>query len=142
MLGLTNMVVKYAVGKWGVGVVFWRRGIDVSLRNMSKYHINMDIKKDNGYEWRFTGVFEEAHSDQKHKTGQDLRDMMVRPTKPWLCAGDFNEILFTPEEGSRQKCQAKASFVSIGLIPTGIDKCNTKIMIATIRDPNLFRVEN
>lgn len=59
MLGLTNMVVKYAVGKWGVGVVFWRRGIDVSLRNMSKYHINMDIKKDDGYEWRFTGVYEE-----------------------------------------------------------------------------------
>jgi hypothetical protein len=36
----------------------------------------------------------------------------------------------------------KASFVSIGLIPTGIDKCNTKIMIGTIRDPDLFRVEN
>jgi hypothetical protein len=36
----------------------------------------------------------------------------------------------------------KASFVSIGLIPTGIDKCNTKIMIDTIRDPDLFRVEN
>jgi hypothetical protein len=36
----------------------------------------------------------------------------------------------------------QASFVSIGLIPTGIDKCNTKIMIDTIRDPDLFRVEN
>jgi hypothetical protein len=36
----------------------------------------------------------------------------------------------------------EASFVSIGLIPTEIDKCNTKIMIDTIRDPNLFRVEN
>jgi hypothetical protein len=36
----------------------------------------------------------------------------------------------------------KASFVSIGLIRTGIDKCNTKIMIDTIRDRDLFRVEN
>jgi hypothetical protein len=36
----------------------------------------------------------------------------------------------------------KALFVSIGPIPTGIDKCNTKIMIDTIRDPDLFRVEN
>jgi hypothetical protein len=36
----------------------------------------------------------------------------------------------------------KASFVSIGLIPTGIDKCNTKIMIDTIRDQDLFRVDN
>jgi hypothetical protein len=37
---------------------------------------------------------------------------------------------------------SKASFVSIGLIPTGIDKCNTKIMIDIIRYPDLFRVEN
>jgi hypothetical protein len=26
------------------------------------------------------------------------------------------------------------------MIPTGIDKCNNKIMISTIRYPNLFRV--
>jgi hypothetical protein len=41
-----------------------------------------------------------------------------------------------------EKKMHKASFVSIGLTPTGIDKCNTKIMINTIRDPDLFRVEN
>jgi hypothetical protein len=33
-------------------------------------------------------------------------------------------------------------FVSTGFITTGIDKCNKKIMIATIRDTDLFRVEN
>jgi hypothetical protein len=42
----------------------------------------------------------------------------------------------------RSALQVQASFVSIRLIPTGIDKCNTKIMIDTIRDPDLFRVEN
>jgi hypothetical protein len=42
----------------------------------------------------------------------------------------------------RSALQVQASFVSIGLIPTGIDKCNMKIMIDTIRDPDLFRVEN
>jgi hypothetical protein len=36
----------------------------------------------------------------------------------------------------------KASFVSTGSIPNGIDKYNKKIMIVTIRDPDLFRVEN
>jgi hypothetical protein len=37
---------------------------------------------------------------------------------------------------------SQASFVYIGLIPIGIDKCNTKIMIDTVGDPDLFRVEN
>jgi hypothetical protein len=36
----------------------------------------------------------------------------------------------------------KASFISTGLIPTGIDKYNKEIMTATIRYPDLFRVEN
>jgi hypothetical protein len=36
----------------------------------------------------------------------------------------------------------KASFISIGLIPTGIDKCNTKIMIKTKIDLDLFWVKN
>jgi hypothetical protein len=36
----------------------------------------------------------------------------------------------------------KASFVSTGSIPNGIDKYNKKIMIVTVRDPDLFRVEN
>jgi hypothetical protein len=36
----------------------------------------------------------------------------------------------------------KASFVSTGSIPIGMDKYNKKIMIVIIRDPDLFRVEN
>jgi hypothetical protein len=39
-------------------------------------------------------------------------------------------------------CPIKASFVSTGSIPIGMDKYNKKIMIGTIRDPDLFRVEN
>jgi hypothetical protein len=36
----------------------------------------------------------------------------------------------------------QASFVFTGSIPIGMDKYNKKIMIVTIRDPDLFRVEN
>jgi hypothetical protein len=36
----------------------------------------------------------------------------------------------------------KASFVSMGSIPIGMDIYSKKIMIVTIRDPDLFRVEN
>jgi hypothetical protein len=38
--------------------------------------------------------------------------------------------------------QVKASFVSTGSIPIGMDKYNKKIMIVILRDPDLFRVEN
>jgi hypothetical protein len=37
-----------------------------------------------------------------------MRDMIESVAKPWLCVGDFNEILFSHEkEGGREKSQAK-----------------------------------
>jgi hypothetical protein len=49
-----------------------------------------------------------------------------------LIGGKESWIDFEPTE---------ASFVSTGSIPIGMDKYNKKIMIVTIIDPDLFRVE-
>lgn len=38
-------------------------GIDVTLRNYSKYHIDMDIQEDDGRVWRFTGVYGEPQAN-------------------------------------------------------------------------------
>lgn len=77
------------------------------LRNVSKYYIDVDIKADDGFEWRFTGIYGESHSDQKHKTWTVLRDLHAQEAKPWMCARDFNEVLFQHEkEGGRPKSQA------------------------------------
>jgi hypothetical protein len=43
---------------------------------------------------------------------------------------------------SEKKQFLEASFVSMGSIPIEMDKYNKKIIIVTIRDPDLFRVEN
>jgi hypothetical protein len=73
---------------------------------MSQYIIDVDVKEDNGFEWRFIGVYGEAQADRKHRTWQQLKDLYVDPAKPWMCAGDFNEILFSHDkEGGRQRSQ-------------------------------------
>jgi hypothetical protein len=41
-----------------------------------------------------------------------------------------------------RRSTTEPSFVSTGSIPIGMDKYNKKMMIVTIRDPDLFRVEN
>lgn len=57
MLGLTNVLVQEggAGGAgWGGGIaVFWRRGIDVTLRKMSQYYIDVDVREEDG--WRSFG---------------------------------------------------------------------------------------
>jgi hypothetical protein len=40
----------------------------VTLRGMSQYYIDVEVKEDDGFRWRFTGVYGEAQSDLKHRT--------------------------------------------------------------------------
>jgi hypothetical protein len=56
------------------------------------------VKGEDGFLWRFTGVYGESHHNQKHKMWEDLRELRVTPTKPWLCAGDFNKVLVADEK--------------------------------------------
>lgn len=78
----------------------------MKLWNFSKYHIDMDVKEEDGREWRFTGVYGEPQMDLKFRTWQTLRSLTSAPVKAWLLAGDFNEILFAHEkEGGRQRSQ-------------------------------------
>jgi exonuclease III len=82
MLGLTNMLVHDCGGQGGGIAVLWRRGVDVSLRTMSKYHIDMDIKGTNGGSWRFTGLYGEPHHDHKYKTWITMRNLISYPAVP------------------------------------------------------------
>jgi hypothetical protein len=63
-----------------------------------------------------------------------------QPTEQARCGWLMGVVAaFQVPDGRRR---LPASFVSTGSIPIGMDKYNKKIMIVTIRDPDLFRVEN
>ncbi|WVZ54654.1 hypothetical protein U9M48_005419 [Paspalum notatum var. saurae] len=70
----------------------------LNLNSMSKYHIDMDVEEANGSVWRFTGFYGEPRTDQRDRAWDTLRGLNVTPVKPWLCAGDFNEILVNEEK--------------------------------------------
>jgi hypothetical protein len=67
-LGLTNMVAKDSVGASSGLAVFWRKGIDLTVKSMSKYHIDMVIKEEEDFEWRFSGIYGESRSEEKEET--------------------------------------------------------------------------
>ncbi|KAJ1260516.1 hypothetical protein BS78_10G238300 [Paspalum vaginatum] len=111
ILGLANCLTQDGDGQGGGIALFWRNGIDVSLRNLSKYHIDVDVKEGRGVSWRFTGVYGESRADQKDKTWRTLTGLISNPVMPWVCGGDFNEVLFSYEkEGGvprSQRCMDK-----------------------------------
>jgi exonuclease III len=49
-LGLPNMIVKDCEGRSGGLALFWRQGINVSLRWMGRMHIDVDVEEEDGFQ--------------------------------------------------------------------------------------------
>lgn len=51
---MTNMVAKDSGGASCGPAVFWKKEVDLTIKSMSQYHIDMVIKEEGAFEWRFT----------------------------------------------------------------------------------------
>lgn len=61
--------------------------------------------------WCLTGIYGFANPAKKGDTWALLRQLHSRPSLPWLCVGDFNELLWSHEKcglGPRSENQMKA----------------------------------
>ncbi|XP_044399391.1 elongation factor 1-alpha-like isoform X1 [Triticum aestivum] len=99
-LGLANMVA-WKDESSGRGVaLFWRRGLDVSLRSYGRRHVDVDIVREDGMIWRLTGVYGESAMERKKETWKLMRILKQQHQngRPWLCLGDFNEVLTSSEK--------------------------------------------
>lgn len=103
---MTNMAVHKCKGRGGGLALFWKRGLEAELHNMSSFHIDVEVKEADGFKWRFTGVYGEAHAYQKGLTWRLMRNLHNQMSMPWICAGDFNEILDSHEkQGGQDRAQ-------------------------------------
>lgn len=64
ILNMPNLVVKNCKGLSGGLALFWRSEVDLSVKSLSKYHIDAVIKEDGG-EWRFTGIYGEPKVEER-----------------------------------------------------------------------------
>jgi hypothetical protein len=98
LLSMPNLAAKNCKGYSEGLALFWRRGIEVIVKSLSKYHIDALVQEENGVEWRLTGIYGELKMEEKAKTWRLLRLLHNQYNKPWICMGDFNEILFDCEK--------------------------------------------
>lgn len=108
VLGMSGMVVQRCEGKRGGLALMWKRHINAKLHNFSRYHVDMEITKQDGYKWCFAGIYGEPATDKKEKTWKLMRILNQQLKLPWLCAGDFNEILYAHEKKRRTSTQSEA----------------------------------
>jgi hypothetical protein len=71
-LGRTNILCRPSEGRSGRIALFWRTGVDVSLKSMSKYFTDVEVGR-GANRWRFTGIYGDPRSDKDELTWKALR---------------------------------------------------------------------
>lgn len=72
------------------------------MESSSLNHIDVTINKNTKAAWRFTGFYGEPGTYKQHESWDLLHLLHKQNSLPWLCAGDFNEIIKkTKKQGGR-----------------------------------------
>ncbi|KAL5759510.1 hypothetical protein ACOSQ2_018348 [Xanthoceras sorbifolium] len=91
-------------GKSGGLLLLWRREWDVSVLSFSQGHIDARITMDDGVMWRFSGFYGNPNPRDRDSSWELLRRLRLVDQLPWVCGGDFNEILSLSEkQGGSEK---------------------------------------
>ena len=79
-------------------VMFWKKDLDLQVMSSSHNHIDALINRGKENGWRFTGFYGAPETQLRWKSWDLLRDLNNRFSVPWLCRGDFNELLKSHEK--------------------------------------------
>jgi hypothetical protein len=114
------------VGRSGGLALFWKLDIPVQIQNYSRRHINVVINSGSvGKESKFTGFHGHAELIHRPTSWALLRHLSGFAPEPWLCVGDFNEIISNFEKSNlslrppRQMQEFKQALVDGNLADLG-----------------------
>jgi hypothetical protein len=100
-LGFKGMFVVEPVGRSGGLVLFWKDDHMLEIQNYTRRHINAVVKEeDSRSAWKLTCFYGHPVTAKRHESWALLEHLRQFQPQPWMCVGDFNEIL-TPEEKTR-----------------------------------------
>ena len=86
------------VTRGGGLALFWKKDVELSVENSSLNYINAIINKGRENSWRFTGFYGFPETRNHLESWIKLRWLHQKFSLPWICAGDFNEILKSHEK--------------------------------------------
>ena len=85
-------------GRGGGLALLWRGGVKVWVDSFSKYYIDSIVDGNLESAWRLTGFYGEPNTNHRFEGWNKLRMLNSKPKLPWVCFGDFNELLEVEEK--------------------------------------------
>lgn len=95
--GFDNCYAVSSDGRSGGLAMYWNNNLGMELIHFSQYHIDMKVSETGKEKWRLTCIYGEAQRHLRHKTWDLLKFLSTESDLPWICVGDYNEVL-RPEE--------------------------------------------
>ena len=95
---LANLFVVPRHNLGGGLALFWPKNMKVDVQSFSDRHIDTIIDFGEDDTWRFTGFYGDPDTASREVSWSLLRTLSTRFSFPWICIGDFNEILFADEK--------------------------------------------
>ena len=98
-LGLLHGLIIPRVGRSGGLALLWDRDIKVEVQSYSVYFIDAFVTNVNsGFQWRITGFYGNPKTHRRKESWDLLKYLSQKSQMPWLCFGDFNEIVSVEEK--------------------------------------------
>ncbi|XP_074299090.1 uncharacterized protein LOC141630115 [Silene latifolia] len=91
-------------GRSGVLAFFWRKEVRCQLRLASVHVMDFDVEFGE-MKCRITSFYGWPAIQDRHLSWQQLRLLATQSNDPWLCVGDFNEILYSTEMRGGNRAQ-------------------------------------
>ncbi|GAV75075.1 hypothetical protein CFOL_v3_18554, partial [Cephalotus follicularis] len=78
--------------------LLWDNESELIIKSYSSSHIDTEVAlKGREGIWRLTGICAQPETHLRHETWSLLCNLSSQRNIPWLCMGDFNEILYNTE---------------------------------------------
>jgi hypothetical protein len=119
-LGYTGAYAVSCEGRSGGLALFWKQPYSVSFRGANAHVIDVTVSSEDAAPWHATFVYGEPKRELRHCFWDMLRRLRRKWEGPWLCCGDFNEVLLQDEHyGSVDRSDAQME-----LFRDCLDACN------------------
>jgi exonuclease III len=97
-LNYENMLIVDCIGRSGALAMLWREGLGIEVQNYNNRHINAKVSPFNERAWFFIGFYGHPEWHKRGEAWSLLKHLKMMIDGPWVCAGDFNEILDNSEK--------------------------------------------
>ncbi|KAK9684877.1 hypothetical protein RND81_10G239200 [Saponaria officinalis] len=91
-------------GRSGGLAFLWRKGIHCEFRSASTHYMDFEVQL-GGQKWRVTGFYGWPAVADRYLSWELLGILAQQSSIPWLCIGDYNEVLYSTEMKGGERAQ-------------------------------------